>query len=75
MTQDIKSKLLELGKSPYANTLKAFLNEKLSEIDSVDGVTTLEEVLGKQHAKKLIKGLFSFLEDKSSITRIPSQYE
>jgi hypothetical protein len=75
MTQDIKSKLQELGKSPYANTLRAYLNEKLAEVDSVDGVTTLEEVLGRQHSKKFIKGLLSFLEDKTSVTRIPSQYE
>lgn len=60
-----KQKLLqELGKTPYGKALKEYLEEELRSIGDVDNAKNEAELVGAQIAKKTVRKLFSFLEEK-----------
>lgn len=65
MTPQHKELLNQLGKSSYGVALKAFLEDKKAELNNVELLTSWDETLGNKRAAKIIKELFSFLEEKS----------
>ena len=73
-TPETKQLLIELGKSPFGRPLRDYLNEKLTDLDSVSDCKTWEETLGRKHAVELIKNLFVVIEDKRIETKTKNQY-
>ena len=60
MDKGIDEILKQLPATQYGAALKVFLEAELDVVDSVDGVTTLSEIKGKQIAKKIIRKIFAF---------------
>jgi hypothetical protein len=54
--------LEDLGKSPYSRAIQDFLDDELANIDTVRGVKSLEESLGREIALNLVERLFSFMK-------------
>lgn len=66
MNKEERKKLLsELSKSPQGKALADFLDEELAKLDSVKGVTSLDEALGRGKAVEIIERLFSFMERRN----------
>lgn len=65
MTPQHKELLTQLGKTSHGLALKAFLEEKKAELNNVELLTSWDETLGNKRAVKIIKDLFSFMEEKS----------
>ncbi len=69
-------KLLQgMSKTQYGKALKDFLDEEVSDIGDITKVESWEETLGRKYALKLIKKLFSFLEEKTVASKSKSTYE
>ena len=66
--------LLELKTMRHGQALRELLEEELKEINSVEGCETLEEVKGKQLAKKTIDRIFAFLNSKPASNTPKSSY-
>ena len=64
INQDIEKILHELGGTSYGAALKLVLEQKKNELNKVGTLKTLEELLGRQHAIKLIDDIFSFMGEK-----------
>lgn len=63
MPKEERLKLLrELGKTNQGRALEEQLNEELAKIDTVDGILTLDEAVGRQKAKKALLVILSLLE-------------
>jgi hypothetical protein len=66
MNKEERKKLLEdLAKLNYGRALTDLIEEELSKIDTVDGITSLEEAIGRKYAVKTLNTIFSFLEKRS----------
>lgn len=75
MTQeDLKQYLQNLPKSPFGPALKQYLEERLFEIRDVTKYKTWKEAEGGQHAVRIIKDLFAFMEDKKTPEKKKSEY-
>ena len=70
----IKKILKELPATQYGAALKAFLEDELRRIDSVDGIKSFEEVRGRQIAKELIKEIFAFYPKEAFDTLSKRKY-
>jgi hypothetical protein len=75
ISQEQRQVLQELGKTQYGQALRALLNEKLADIKDISNTKTWEETLGRQFAVRLIKDIFSFMEEKISPSKESKQYE
>ncbi len=71
----IEEKLDEMQGTIYAKAMVAYLQEILSQIDTVMDAPTLQEVRGREIAckkiKKIINRLTKFQDDKNT----PNEYE
>lgn len=73
MTEPHLKLLEEMKDSPYAKALSAFVQEEIDKINTVKGIKTLEEALGKEYAVNLLEKMFNFLNRKNS-TNDKNQY-
>ena len=70
---DAHKKLLQdFKESPYAIALSAYLEDEMKKIESVKGVKSLDEALGKQYAIELLEKLFNFLQRKTTLNNKPN---
>ena len=70
----IKDILKQLPATQYGAALKAYLEDQLEKVDSVDGLKTIEEVKGRQIAKQLIKDIFAFYPQGTFDTKSKRSY-
>lgn len=61
--------LEELGKNNHGRALRAYLEDELRKIDTVKGVTTLDEALAREKAVLIIEKLFAFMD----VSRTPEK--
>lgn len=62
MNKEDRIKLLKEGaKSPFARALEELLDEEMAKINTVDGIETLDEAIGRQKAKRVLEVIFSFM--------------
>lgn len=54
--------LEELSKMAHGKAVRELLNEEIEKINTVFGVSSFEEVIGRQKAVEALKAIFSFLE-------------
>ncbi len=69
-----KELLQQLATSAHGKALKDFLNERYTAINDVTNCKNWEDAVGRQYALILLKEIFSFLEEKKTVDRTPSQY-
>lgn len=69
-----KETLNQLGKTQFGKALRDFLDEELKEIKDVTRQESWEDVVASQKAVKLIKKLFSFLDEKKLDEPKKNQY-
>lgn len=74
MTPDQKKLLEELGRTQFGAALQAFLNSELSTIEDVNSAKSWDEVLGNQKASKLVRKLFSFMQDRPVLDKSKMPY-
>lgn len=74
MQPDRKKLLSDLNNTAYGAALREYLNEELTKIDTVKGVTTLDEAIGRKHAVELVEKLFAFMESKQEVKKGNNQY-
>ena len=75
MIEADKKILAEIKNSPFGRVLAIYLEEEIGKIESVKGVKTLDEALGKQYALNLVEKLFNFLNRKEVSSLTKDQYE
>lgn len=61
ISPETRKTLEDLGKTPYGKALQEFLLEELKNIDTVKGVKTLDEIIGRQIALEVVNKLFSIM--------------
>ena len=64
MKQETRETLLGIKNSAYGKAIREFLEENLDKIGDINSCESWEETLGRKYALRLLKDLFSFLEDK-----------
>lgn len=69
-----KELLAQLGANQFGKALRAFLDEKVWELQSVRNASDWEDVKGKQKALKIIDELFYFMKEKKEITKDKNPY-
>jgi hypothetical protein len=74
ISPEARKLLEELGKTNFGQALREFLDDELKSIDTVDGVTTLDEALGRDKAVKLIRKIFSFLDKDKKVDKPRTSY-
>lgn len=63
MSKEERQKLLaELSRTNMGRALQDLIEEELSKIDTVKGVKSLEEALGRELATESLERIFSFLD-------------
>jgi hypothetical protein len=72
--EDIRKLLAELSTLRHGRALRQFLDAELDDIRDVTKYRTWKEAEGGQIAVRLVKKLFSFLEEKKSSVKGPNQY-
>jgi predicted nucleotidyltransferase len=71
---EIQELLFQLPNTAQGQALKVFLDEEFDLINDVGGVTTLEEVKGKQIALKTLNKIFDFYVKKPITEKQKNQY-
>jgi hypothetical protein len=74
LTEDEKRILKDLWKTSYGKVLFKYLEIEYSKIGDITTANSWDEVLGRQHAFKLLKKLFSFGEEEKPPRSNNSQY-
>jgi hypothetical protein len=77
LTPDQKRLLSDLRHSNYGKVLSAYLEEKykdIGDITTISGDNIAEETLGRKYALKVLKEIFSFMEEKRSVEKGKNQY-
>ena len=61
--------LISLAKSPQGDALRDYLEEALKDVDSIAGISSVEEMIGRQISYKYLKEVLKFLykEEKKPI--------
>lgn len=73
--ENIEEKLDEMQDTIYAKAVIAYLQGIIRETDSVRGVKTLSEVLGREIACKKLEKIILRLTSIKKNTNNPSEYE
>jgi hypothetical protein len=66
--------LSQLATSAHGRALKEYLDEKYETINDVTSCQNWEHTVGKQIALGVLKEIFSFLEEKKAVDKLPNQY-
>jgi len=74
ITPQYREILNGISTTQYGRALQEYLEEELNKIDTVVGVKSLEEVIGRQHAVDLIKKIFAFTKEQKVDTKSKNQY-
>lgn len=72
---ETKKILEDLGRTNFGQALRELLRQELDKLDTVKGVTSLEEALGREKAVKTIEQVFSFLDGKPGVDKTKNQYQ
>lgn len=76
MIKPEEQKLLqELDKTPFGRAIRSFLEDETANLKDVTQAKNWEDVLGRQHALKIVEHLFSFMKGKSIVDRPKNLYE
>ena len=75
MTPENKKILEELKNTHYGVALNEFLKEKYNYIGDITTIKSWDETLGRQYAVKVIKELFSFMEEQKAQIQNKNQYK
>lgn len=75
MKESTKELLEQLGKSHFGKALTEFLEEEINKLDTVMGVKTIEETIGRQKAVEILKEKFWFLNLKEPEKFEKNRYE
>lgn len=67
--------LKDLKNSPFAQFLRDYFNEQINKMNEVSIHKNWEEVLGKQHAVKILKDFIKLLDNKQEKQKLPTQYK
>lgn len=75
MPEEERKKMLdELSRTMHGRAVREFLVEKIEEIGDVENCTSWEDALGRKHAVKALRELFSFLSLTKEDKRTTNQY-
>lgn len=69
-----KKLLSELKHTQYGVALKIFLESELEELSDITTSKTWQETVGRQKAVRMIRRLFSFMEEKKTTDKTKNQY-
>jgi len=62
--EELEKEVDKLRDSSASKILIQFLEKKVDELDTLDGVKTLQEVIGRQNAKRKLKEIINRLQPK-----------
>jgi hypothetical protein len=71
---NISETLKQMNQTNFGQALKKVLEQKKEELNDVSTIKTLDELLGRQHAIKLIDDIFNFMQDKKVEVINKNQY-
>lgn len=75
MSPEDRKLLIGLDKSAFGRVLRDYLNGELKKIDTVKGVKTIEEALGREKAVDIVVKLFSFMSGvPDKVDKKPTKY-
>lgn len=63
MKPEIQELLKALPNTSHGQALKVFLDEQYLELGNVDNVTSYEDAVARQLARKVLRKLFDFYKD------------
>lgn len=70
-----KELLEAINTSPYGRALKEYLDEELARIDTVKGISSLDEALGREKAVDIINKIFYFvLKETKEVDKSKTSY-
>jgi hypothetical protein len=75
ISQESREVLSKINATIYGKALKEFLVDHQKTIGDIETCPTWEEALGRKFALKLIKDLFSFMEEPKPSSRNTNQWE
>lgn len=75
ISEQAQETLKTLKNSAYGRALTELCTEHLDKLDDVETIKTWDEVLGRQHAKTLIKDMFYYLNLEKKKENTKNQYE
>ncbi len=73
--EQMEEKLDEMSDTIYGKVMRAYLEECVNDIDSVRGVRTLSEVLGRSIACKKMEKIINRLTPEAKSDGKKSEYE
>lgn len=76
MTKDERQEVIEhIQGSPIGEAVRGLIGDMIEDLDSVDGVNSTEEILGRQFAIKKLKRLSSHLKEQGEEKSKGSEYK
>jgi hypothetical protein len=72
--EEYKKLLEQLPSTPFGKALQAYLDDELRSIESVHGVTKIEEAFAKQLLSDMVKRLFYFMGKSKPVDNKKIQY-
>lgn len=74
INKDVEDILKQIPGTLYGQALTVLLEQYKAELNNVNKITTMDELLGKQYALKLIDDIFKFMDNKRVETKNKNQY-
>jgi hypothetical protein len=74
----LKSQMESLAKSQYGEVLLEFIGQKIDSLNKIGDIKTIEELVGRQEAAKILKEIFRFLEANrktEGLTTLKNEYQ
>jgi len=69
-------KLISLADSDYGEAMRSFIDEQIAELNTINGVNTIEDVKGKEFAIATLKRIFKKIEKPEIVPqRKTGEYE
>jgi hypothetical protein len=72
---EIKKILEGVNSTPFGRALREYLEDELSQIKDVENATSWEDALGRKHAGRIIRKVFSFLGIEKKEEKTKNNYE
>lgn len=74
ITPEEKKELSGLKHTSFGRALVAYLTDEMNDLNDITTPKSWEETQGRQYAVKVIRKLFSFMEDKKPKGKGKNQY-
>lgn len=74
LSKESRQLLEELDKTQYGRALREFVDDELAALSDVENCESWDDTLGRKHAVRILRRLFSFMQERKTIKRDPNTY-